>query len=458
MNAKDYKPKLESAVNFYHEDDRATVTNFLNKVIEEKSDFTFEARLVRPSGEVRYVRSSGECTTNEKGKAIAVFGIFQDITEQRKLLEELEESRRHYQLATEAANVGLWDWNVVSGDTYFNDQWYTILGYTPHELPASFDTFEKLCNAEDFQKAMVILNQHMAGGKNQYRIIIRMKHKLGHWLHVLTTGQVIERNSEGEAIRVAGIHIDMTEHVNNEEALKQANSELEEFAYRTSHDLRSPLVSSIGLLSLAQNAIENDDKAQSLKSLELINNSLVKLETLIKDILELTKAKNVDEDCSKISILETFDETLEKLSNIENFNRLNIITDFKFEKDLYLKKSRFNLIFENMISNAIKYQDCDENSSYIKISTYEKNDHFILKIEDNGLGIPEDQTKKMFEMFQRFHSRVSYGSGLGLYMMKKSAAMLGGDLIFEQPPKGAIFKLQIPINKIENPDLNGSNN
>ena len=109
------------------------------------------------------------------------------------------------------------------------------------------------------------------------------------------------------------------------------------------------------------------------------------------------------------------------------------------------KKNRFTLILENLISNAIKYQDTDKENSFIKISTYGIGAKLALEVEDNGLGIPEDQQDKLFTMFKRFHPKVSFGSGLGMYMVKNSLDILGGEISFKDSGDGSIFKILIPI-------------
>ena len=110
-----------------------------------------------------------------------------------------------------------------------------------------------------------------------------------------------------------------------------------------------------------------------------------------------------------------------------------------------LKRDRLALIVENLVSNSIKYQDPSRPDSFLRIKTQEANNELILSVEDNGLGVPLDQRHKLFGMFQRLHGRVSFGSGIGLYMMKKSAQVLGGDIFFEDPGQGAKFVLKVPL-------------
>lgn len=228
--------------------------------------------------------------------------------------------------------------------------------------------------------------------------------------------------------------------------LEHQTQELEEFAYRTSHDLRSPLVSSIGLLEIAETAIRAKDDAQAMEVITMANSSLKKLEILVKDILELTRTKNMEEQPQSVHIEDVIDAALEKLKHMEYFTRLKIQKECAFTLPITVKKTRLIVIIENMISNAVKYQDLNKEHSYMTLRTYEEDNKCIVEIQDNGLGIPENQQSKLFTMFKRFHPRTAYGSGLGLYMMKKSVDILGGKITFTDTGDGALFKVHIPIN------------
>lgn len=274
----------------------------------------------------------------------------------------------------------------------------------------------------------------------------------------------MDRKDEiGELARVAGqsqsylleniklandlhVHKDSLEQtvLSRTKELSDANNELEEFAYRTSHDLRSPLVSSIRLLDLVEESVRNDNKDFSIECITHIRVSLIKLEVLVKDILALTQTKNADEENQLIDFQNIVDSAFEKFAYMEGFERLDITKTFNFEDPFYAKRSRVVLIIENLISNAIKYQDNEKNKSFLEVSTRADEAQVIFSVRDNGLGIPEEQRSKLFSMFSRFHPRVSFGSGLGLYMMKKSADMLDATICFEDTGSGSLFELELP--------------
>lgn len=262
---------------------------------------------------------------------------------------------------------------------------------------------------------------------------------------------VSEVNVHGRRI-FSGIVRDISERKQAENALVEANAELEEFAYRTSHDLKSPLVSSIALLDVTEISIKSNDTDNALHSVKLIQESLKKLQKLVEDILALTRTKKETVAPQIVDAHELINTTFEQLSYMDNFKRIKIEKNFDFDGTLITQTARFRHIVQNLISNALKYQDLGKDQSFLKISTRKKNAKFILMIEDNGIGIPEDKKNKMFEMFQRFHPRVSFGSGLGLYMVKKSADLLEGEISYKDTGEGSLFTLTLPLKRTNTND------
>ena len=259
---------------------------------------------------------------------------------------------------------------------------------------------------------------------------------------------VSEVNVQGRKL-YSGIVRDISVRKKAEADIKQANSELEEFAYRTSHDLRSPLISSIGLLDIVTHYIQQEETDSALASIGLIQVSLGKLEDLVKDILTITKVQHAEEDTQCINTQLFIDDTIDKIRHMPNFERLDIRYDLRFNGMLYLPKSPFALIIENLLTNAVKYQDLTKSNSFIRISTYSSKINFVLEVSDNGLGIPKDQRQNLFKMFKRFHPKTSFGSGLGLYLIKKSVDKLNGQLNFEDVESETRFVVVLPLNEVQ---------
>ncbi|WP_221798075.1 sensor histidine kinase [Oceanobacter mangrovi] len=301
----------------------------------------------------------------------------------------------------------------------------TLESYQPEEREA-FLVFDRKALAEGYSENEEVIQ--FPDGKSR----------------ALQTKKVRFYNSQGEAF-ILGLSRDITAIKEAEDSLRKANSELEEFAYRTSHDLRSPLVSAISLLGMARESIEDGDTEIAVESIKHAEASLGNLEHLVKSILSLTETKHVSEDATDIDLDRLLGSAIKHLNHMEGFQRIDIRIHNNATHVVKTLRGRLLLIIENLLSNAIKYQDPQESNPSITIQITTPGDRLIISIEDNGLGIPESQRSHLFQMFKRFHRRVSFGSGLGLYMVRKSAEILGGELSFEAPEKGARFVLNIPL-------------
>lgn len=227
--------------------------------------------------------------------------------------------------------------------------------------------------------------------------------------------------------------------------LTDTNSELEEFAYRTSHDLRSPLVSSIALLGFAKECAEQGKEQKLLESIDHVSDSLRKLEMLVLEILELTKVNNTEEKRTLESIEELIDESLKKLNYLEGYDRLEIRKNIQLKSKILTDRMIICMILENLISNAIKYQDENEINPFLELSVSQIGEEVFIEVSDNGLGVPKKHRDNLFKMFKRFHAKTSFGSGLGLYIVEKAVNRLGGTVTYNPKEKGSAFLVTMPI-------------
>lgn len=128
------------------------------------------------------------------------------------------------------SGVGVWDWNVKTGETYFNDRWAEIIGYTLEELePVSIATWLKFAHPDDLKRSDELLQKHFRGETDYYEFESRMRHKDGHWVWVLDRGKVFEWDENGAPVRMCGSHFDLSGLRKKEEQLKASNEKLNKF-------------------------------------------------------------------------------------------------------------------------------------------------------------------------------------------------------------------------------------
>lgn len=225
-------------------------------------------------------------------------------------------------------------------------------------------------------------------------------------------------------------------------SLQIANDELEEFAYRTSHDLRAPVISSRQLIQMVMQMVDKSLVPQKVPtSLNMVDGALEKLESLIDEILNLTKITNLQEDHVTLDIKDIVLQSIDSASVIEGFENLDIVVDIPDNAKIVNQALCFKTVTDNLLSNAVKYQDKTTKSPFLHISYEEIGSNCKLMFEDNGIGVPEQQKDKLFNMFMRLHPRTSFGSGLGLYIVKKSILKMGGKIEYKATDEGSLFTI-----------------
>jgi PAS domain S-box-containing protein len=226
--------------------------------------------------------------------------------------------------------------------------------------------------------------------------------------------------------------------------LELRNLELDQFVYKVSHDLRAPLTSIMGLINLAD--VDKENAKTLFDYIKLIAASTQKLDRFIKSLLEYSRSNRTEIIPEKIDFTEIIQESLENLKYVNHYDRIEKLISIRDMEDFYTEPLKMSIIFNNIISNAIKYQNRYEDESYLKINiSLEKNTQKALIIfEDNGIGIRQDYIQKVFDMFFRATEKAD-GSGLGLYIVKQAVERLKGSIdIQSEIGKYTRFVMRIP--------------
>ena len=227
--------------------------------------------------------------------------------------------------------------------------------------------------------------------------------------------------------------------------LERKTDELESFAYSLSHDLRAPLKTIQGFSQRLQKKLLTENNQELSLYCEQINKNALRLDSLIDDTLSITRSENLAEDYSEINFERILSEIQMQFSEINRENPVAFKVHFKHKKSLFSQQTRINQIFANLISNSIKYAKSAEHNPYVEIETENlSDDMFEIRIKDNGIGVAKEQHDKMFSMFFRAQSSVSFGSGLGLHLVRKNVEKLGGNINFNSSEEGTEFIIQLP--------------
>lgn len=228
--------------------------------------------------------------------------------------------------------------------------------------------------------------------------------------------------------------------------LEKTNDELSRFIYSASHDLRSPLMSVLGILSLAkmdQSVIDPNGY------MDMIETSISRLDGFIQKIIEYYKNSRLEPEYEKIDFQNLIQDSLYNVNYQNREIQFNIDVDqpMPFVGDAF----RISVILNNLISNAVKYQKPNGSNQHVNLSARVAPHKATIVIEDNGIGILKEHVHNIFKMFFRTKNNNKPGTGIGLYIVKEALTRIGGTIeVASTYGEGTKFEINIP-NRNEQP-------
>lgn len=230
--------------------------------------------------------------------------------------------------------------------------------------------------------------------------------------------------------------------VENTDLLMKTNAELDRFVYSTSHDLRAPLTSVMGLINITEKSHEPQEVS---KYLAMMRDRVLSLDLFIRDITDYSRNNRLAVKREKVYLRALIDEVWENLKFSPEAETIDFRNDIPEQLFIHVDRSRLQVVLGNLMSNAMRYQDTKKNNPFIVIEHYISGNILCIKVADNGQGIPEEYHTKVFDMFFRA-SEKSRGSGLGLYIVKEAMVKLSGSIHLDSTPSvGTTFTIRLPL-------------
>jgi signal transduction histidine kinase len=236
-------------------------------------------------------------------------------------------------------------------------------------------------------------------------------------------------------------HYNALQLVERNDQLKKTNTELDRFVYSTSHDLRAPLTSLMGLINITANTT---DERELKRYLDMMKDRVHSLDKFIKDITDYSRNNRLEISHEKVLLASLASDVWESLKFSPEAERIVFNIDIPEEITVDSDKNRLKVIMSNLIANAIRYHDSRKDQQYIRLHAEIKDKVFYLTVEDNGQGIASEYHSRIFDMFYRANEQ-SKGSGLGLYIVKEALMKLSGSIQLQSSPGiGSTFTVMLP--------------
>ncbi|HEY0176670.1 MAG TPA: PAS domain S-box protein, partial [Pedobacter sp.] len=440
---EDFEPDLEKGINFYKEgESRILISQHVSEAISKGISWDVELQIVTARGKTKWIRVIGEPEFAED-KCVRIIGSFQEIDALKKAEIAAKETLEERNTILESIGDAFFAVDKTWIITYWNSTAEQVLGKSKEEMMDHhlWEVFADSIESISYKKyhQAIEINQplhfedHYAPLNKWYEI---SAYPTGNGLSVYFKDITDRRMSENSLKKL------------NENLQKQtrelaiSNAELEQFAYVASHDLQEPLRMVTSFLTQLEQKYGEIVDAKGKQYIHFAVDGAKRMRQIILDLLEFSRVGRSEDSMEEVviskvvtDILALYRKQIEEQSAQIIFDGLPTLQSFKVP---------IRQVFQNLISNALKYQQTGM-PPLINISCQDSGAYWKFAVKDNGIGIDPEYFDKIFIIFQRLHNKDEYsGTGMGLAVTKKIIENLGGKIWMEsEEGKGSTFYFTI---------------
>lgn len=437
-----------------HPDDMDSDSLLYQEMISGKRvSGSIEKRYFDAQGEALWVRLDVSLVRGPDRSPLYFLSQIVNISEGKIFNRQIKETNERLALAVRAGGVGIWDFDVVTGTLIWDEQMFPLYGVDSKTFKGGgCDDWRGALHPEDFDEAVAKIEAAIAGTgefDTEFRIIRADNGDVRH-LRALAS---VERDDEGNAVRLVGTNWDVTAQVVQKQALvtmaedaKQASQAKSQFLANMSHEIRTPINGVIGMTALLLDSpgLSSEQRMQA----NVIKSSGESLLALINDILDFSKveAGKLDLEILEFDLRETLEDLNSLLAQRARDKKLALICSADAEVPDHVEgdPGRLRQILLNLAGNAIKFTEAGEVKVAVALASKDENDATLrFTVTDTGIGISEDQLRNLFNEFTQADSsttRLYGGTGLGLAISKQLVKLMSGEIgVSSELGKGSEF-------------------
>jgi PAS domain S-box-containing protein len=399
----------------------------------------------------------------EYGQKRYNLALVRDITERRLSEEKLKASEERLRLTMEAAQIGIWDWDVINDQYYASPIYYSMLGYRPKEGPADRNEWMQRLHPDDKQAVREKIQKVLSRTCDDYSYEARLRHADGSYKWQWSVGYGAQCDQNGKLTRMLGLRMDIDDRKRAEEELARyhehleelvqertaeleaANKELDAFAYSVSHDLRAPLRHIDGFMELLQKKTGPALDEQSRHYMAAISGSAQKMTLLVDDLLSFSRMGRQAMSFKQVDLAIMVREVICELE--PDAAGRDITWHVGELPTVSGDAAMLRMVLANLIANALKFTRPRPQARIEVGSLPGQASEAVIFVRDNGVGFDMTYADKLFGVFQRLHHADEFeGTGIGLANARRIIARHGGRTWAEgKVDQGATFNFALPL-------------
>ncbi len=411
-----------------------------------------EFRIIRPDGTERWIQARQFLAVDDQSHLSYVVGLSEDITERKMADLTMRNRARQFKHIFEHAPIAMAISTIDGRLVLVNDAMESTLGYSKEELLNR--NLSSISVSEDMPQNWALRRKLLSGETDHFQMNKRFVHKNGNVHHTLLKASLM-RNSLGKPTHFLGQVVDITDLKKAEEALTRQNqelakinAELDRFVYSTSHDLRAPLTSLLGLVNLMESESLSGDAREYLR---MMRTSIGRMDAFISEITDYSRNARTEVLTEPLDVGQLARDCFNDLHHLPGATSIQKEVSAPPPGTLHGDGHRLKIVLNNLIANAILYHAPWQPAPFVRVEVTAEAGCWLVRVADNGKGISPQHQGRIFDMFYRA-SDDTKGSGLGLYIVKETVAKMGGDIeVSSAVGAGSTFTIRLPHGAVAAP-------
>lgn len=417
----------------------------------EALSFQHEGTL--PNGTFKIIELNYYPHYSTKGKINGLIATTNDITEQKLAERALKKSEALLKRTEKIANVGSWEWDIVSDKVTWSDELFRIFQLNPLEDAPSFVNQSGLFTANSLKALNAAIKKAIKNG-SPYELELDIIKKDGEIRHCIARG-FAEKNKLEKVVKLYGSLQDITkrkkaeeEIKDNESRLKELNTTKDKLFSIIGHDLKGPVNNILGFSQLIEEEFGKYSEEEIQRFNNLIFQSAQSLSSLLENLLTWSRSQReiINVLPENILVFTIVEKCFYLLKQNALQKQINIINNVPPDTCVYADEEMISTVFRNLISNAIKFTNV---GGKVTVSAKQNSHSVIFSVCDNGIGVPAEKLPKLFkpdETTSRIGTAGEKGTGLGLVICRDFVEKNNGEIWVEsEQGKGSTFNFTLPV-------------